>query len=157
MTEAQIALLDFHVPCSELSSLYKPGEECCEDHCSHDYHQEWQCKICRGASVRYPFRLACRGNPNDSVPVCYVKYYPSLVDRHPDCACRGLGYVFNPDPEVLWQAVRAKGGTLRAWVDGDFVAECRLGSPMNKPMMARADTMSEALELALELAWQKEN
>ena len=54
------------------------------------------CLNCQGSGVRYPFRLAC--------PEC--ERVPGFRD---ECgACNGLGYVFNPDADVLWEAVRAK-------------------------------------------------
>lgn len=95
----------------------------------------------------YPFRRKC---PN------------MWCQEGTGCYCKGTGYVFNPD--VIWEAVLAKGGTLRGWIDhtrrdesqtrGKFVAECRLGSEMNQPQLGRADSMAEALELVVLRAWE---
>lgn len=87
----------FTVPC--------PGEwEDGEHYDCHDGQQQRtqttndDCKTCHGSGGRYPFRLAC--------PEC--KRFPGFRD---ECgACSGLSYVFNPDPDVLWAAVRASGG-----------------------------------------------
>lgn len=55
------------------------------------------CPMCQGSGQYYPFQLAC-------------SYAHSQHHNFQMCAQVGcLGFTFNPDPEVFWDAVEAKG------------------------------------------------
>ena len=86
---------------------------------------------CQGSGRRYPFRLPCPGTNiygGEDPETCWNgllkgnPFDPSYNARRCD-TCSGLGYVFNPDPDVLWDAIRAKGWhiTLETDEDGDMV------------------------------------
>ena len=99
----------FEVPCqcvtpSGRCSICMGSTQKHSDHC--------RAPDCRGSGVRYPFRRPCPGLLKFGEYHCYVDF-PNREDDYP-CPCSGkLGYVFNPDPDVLWEAVRAKGWSMR--------------------------------------------
>lgn len=104
-------LAEVKEPCPGLSPLYKPGEECCEDHCSHDYHQEWRCKTCNGGWVfvfpdESKVRVPCNG---DTYHVCPFQMHGVETARHmySVCAgCQGRGWTASQDLATWLDAVK---------------------------------------------------
>lgn len=85
--------------------------------CPGDYkHHETLCE-CKGTRVRYPFRLACPGTViygGEEPETCWNgrltgnRFDPNYNERQCE-TCAGLGFLFNPDPDVLWEAAEDKG------------------------------------------------
>lgn len=93
MNDIQAALLQFTVPCGGCKGN---GRVEMLEHCSD----------CQGSGVRFPFRLPCPGDIDDGCPYTHQDNMDGMDTCPP---CNGLGYIFNPDPDILWGAVRARG------------------------------------------------
>ncbi len=148
MTQVTETLMGMGVPCEGFKAWNGSDAPC---RATGDYNrvQKDECP-CQGSGLRYPLRLPC--------PKCAARVGGEDMGWEKCHQCNNAKNVFNPDPDALWDAVRANGGTLRAWIDGDqFVSECRLGSPMNEPRVAKAGTSSEAIQTAVARALEKED
>lgn len=153
-TDAQIraGLLEFDLLCEDCAHdcFCEKGTECVGHKCYSCGETAYRVQPLTGYRW-YPFRLTCHNARNDGGQWCL-----DIAD-HICILCKGLSYIFNDSPDVLFAAVMAHGGTLRAWInqkDGQLYAECRLGSPKNQPQITTADQIMPALRLALWRAWQ---
>ena len=122
MTDDQAALLQFTVPCGYSGTIEGYELTCIQGMVSMDGQVNFPCEDCNGSGVRYPFRLPCpciryleqresdwlRCLPCGS---CGYEHNGHAGDEAygPCIHCDGLGYIFNADPDVLWDAVRARG------------------------------------------------
>lgn len=133
--------------------------------CNACVHNKTACESdcgCQGSGRRWLLHIPCPCRNDDAVDACdnCIKFGGRFAPGNTcptDCPCFGLGYVFGGS---VWEAVMALGGTLRAWIDHDtkqFVAECRLGSPMNKPQIFKSDDMDRAIKVCLARAQESQD
>lgn len=102
MIDVQTTVLELETLLAERFTLPCPG--CHAPNYLGDSEDGWAsgCPDCGGSGVQHPLRVACPG----------THYPPYLNDihHHEDCLCGGPGgHVFNPDPDALTVAIRAKG------------------------------------------------
>jgi hypothetical protein len=141
--------------CSALGDLYQPGEEQCEDHCSHDYHQEYRCKLCQGTRALVPglwqecpcIRLPGAGRPEDGYDCwsCHRAY----THKPNECLCEGRGWVLIPEEEQMGVLMDYAGVHEWVLIIGDGHLIMRYGSDSRPRWKSKESTLPERLAHAI--------